>query len=151
MSFPFFFFKIYFFDYTCSMWRFPGQGSNLSYSSNLSHNSDNARSLTHWATTELLILVALKVLSCFTKKKCADGSDGVLLWFSGLKIWHWHLQRLGPKKKKKKKWAEESSLQNDLDKPGIWITIALWIPGQKELSHLFLYLNQSINQSLRSV
>ena len=33
--------------------KFPGPGSNLYHSSNPRYNSDNARSLTHWATREL--------------------------------------------------------------------------------------------------
>ena len=36
------------------MWKFPDQGSNPCHSSNQSHYSDNTRSLTHWATRELL-------------------------------------------------------------------------------------------------
>ena len=36
------------------MWKFPGQGSNPHHSSTQSHGSDNARSLNHWATKELL-------------------------------------------------------------------------------------------------
>ena len=48
-------FCLLFFGHTCSMWKFPGQGSNPSHSSNQSHSSDNARSLTHWATRELQI------------------------------------------------------------------------------------------------
>ena len=39
---------IHFFGLTHSKWTFPGQGLNLC------HGSDNARSLTHWATRELL-------------------------------------------------------------------------------------------------
>ena len=34
-------------------WKFWGQGSNLCHCSNLSHSSDNAESLTCWATREL--------------------------------------------------------------------------------------------------
>ena len=41
----------------CSMWKFPGQGSNLHHSYNQSHSIDNTRSLTHWATRELLNLI----------------------------------------------------------------------------------------------
>ena len=39
----------------CSMWKFPGQG--LNHSSNLSHCIDNAGSLTHCTTREVLIFV----------------------------------------------------------------------------------------------
>ena len=35
------------------MWKFLGQGSNLCHGLNQSHSSDNAGSLTHWATREL--------------------------------------------------------------------------------------------------
>ena len=42
------------------MWKFQDQGSNSCHSSSQSHSSDNAGSLTHWATRELLTL-----WSCF--------------------------------------------------------------------------------------
>ena len=48
---------IYLFIYfgcTHGMQKFLGQGSNLLHSSNLSHSSDNAGSLTYWAIRELL-------------------------------------------------------------------------------------------------
>ena len=35
------------------MWKFPGQGLNLSHSSDPSHFSDNAGSLTHYVTVEV--------------------------------------------------------------------------------------------------
>ena len=38
---------VWFTGYPCGMWKFLGQGWNLH------HSSDNARSLTHWATREL--------------------------------------------------------------------------------------------------
>ena len=37
-----------------SMQKFPGQGSKLFHHSNLSHRSENTRSLTWWATREFL-------------------------------------------------------------------------------------------------
>ena len=37
----------FFFGRFCSIQKFPGQGSNLHYSSDPSHSSDNTRSLTH--------------------------------------------------------------------------------------------------------
>ena len=45
----------FFFFFGCAhgIWTFPGQGSNLSHSSDPSHCSDSARSLTHCATREL--------------------------------------------------------------------------------------------------
>ena len=43
-----------FFSHAYSMWKILGQGLNLNHSNNLCHCSDNARSLTHWATRELL-------------------------------------------------------------------------------------------------
>ena len=42
------------FGHTCGMQEFLGQGLNSCHSSDLSHSNDNIRSLTHWATTELL-------------------------------------------------------------------------------------------------
>ena len=36
-----------FFGHDNSMWKFPGQESNLCHNSDLSHYSDNVRSLTH--------------------------------------------------------------------------------------------------------
>ena len=45
-----------FFGWARGMWKFLCQGSSLCCRSDLSHSSDNARSLTHWATRELLIL-----------------------------------------------------------------------------------------------
>ena len=41
--------------YTCSIWKFLGQGWYLCHSSNLSCCSDNARTLTHYTTRELKI------------------------------------------------------------------------------------------------
>ena len=43
-----------FFIHTHGMWKFLGQGSNLHHSSDPSCSRNNARSLTHWATRELL-------------------------------------------------------------------------------------------------
>ena len=34
---------------TCSIWKFPGQGSNLSYICSLCHSCSSTGSLTHWA------------------------------------------------------------------------------------------------------
>ena len=45
------------FCHACGMWKFSGQGLNPSHSSSLSHCSDNARSLTHYATKELLYCI----------------------------------------------------------------------------------------------
>ena len=42
-----------------SKWKFQGQGANLHHSSDQSHSSDNAGSLTHGATRELLKLMLL--------------------------------------------------------------------------------------------
>ena len=73
-SFSFFFF---FFGWTCSKQKFPGQGSNPQHSSNPSHCSDNTWSLTHRVSRELLgdafqsnSLNTLKLTNCsfnFTK------------------------------------------------------------------------------------
>ena len=43
----------YFFGHAHGIWKIPGQGSKLHHSSNPSCCSDNAGSLTHWATREL--------------------------------------------------------------------------------------------------
>ena len=43
------------------MWKFPGQGSNLHQSSDLSHIGTKAGSLTHWATRALLLVDFLMV------------------------------------------------------------------------------------------
>ena len=42
-----FFFFFFFFSCTCSIWMFPGQGSNLSCSCDICHSCNNTRSLTH--------------------------------------------------------------------------------------------------------
>ena len=49
-----------FFGCANNMQKFPGQGMNLSHSSDLSHHNDNARSLTHCATRELWALFYIK-------------------------------------------------------------------------------------------
>ena len=43
----YFFFFFLLFGHAGGMWKFPGQGSNLSYSCNQSHSSDNNGSLTY--------------------------------------------------------------------------------------------------------
>ena len=48
-----------FFGHAHNMQKFPGQTWNAHHSSNLSHCSDNTRSLTHWDTRELLDLSSL--------------------------------------------------------------------------------------------
>lgn len=45
---------VWLFGRTQSMWKFPGQGSNPSHSSNQNHFIDNAVFLTCCATRELL-------------------------------------------------------------------------------------------------
>ena len=52
-----FLFLFYFWLHPCGMWKVPGQGLNLHHSSDLSHSSDNHRSLTHGATGKLHICV----------------------------------------------------------------------------------------------
>ena len=44
-----------FFGCAHGMWKFPGQGSNLYHTCNHSYSSNNTRSLTHRATSELLV------------------------------------------------------------------------------------------------
>ena len=53
---PLFVFSFFFFGFIHGMQKFPGQGSNMHHSSHLSSCSDNAGSLTHWATREHLNL-----------------------------------------------------------------------------------------------
>ena len=48
------FYLFIYFGGTLDMWKFPGQGSNPCHSNDPSSCSDNARSLTHCATRELL-------------------------------------------------------------------------------------------------
>ena len=50
------FIYLFIFGCTCGMWKFPGQGSNPYHNSDLSHSSDNARSLTCCATGEFLVV-----------------------------------------------------------------------------------------------
>lgn len=50
------------------MWKFPGQGLNLSHSSNLSSCSDNAGYLTHCATREHLFSSSLSVEADFNPR-----------------------------------------------------------------------------------
>ena len=57
------------------MWKFPGQGSNTSHSSNLSCFSDNTRSLTDWATEKLHFNLSL-------------------FWFLGPHLMHMEVPRL---------------------------------------------------------
>ena len=49
-----------FISYSPGVWKFLGQGSKIHCSSNLSHSSGNARSLTCWATRKLLWTLFLK-------------------------------------------------------------------------------------------
>ena len=46
----------FFFGFACSIYKFPGQGSNLCLCRNQSHCSNSTGSLTHWTTRELLLL-----------------------------------------------------------------------------------------------
>ena len=50
----FWLFFFFFFGGAQGTWRFQGQELKLNHSSNSSHSSDNARSLSHRATRELL-------------------------------------------------------------------------------------------------
>ena len=75
-------FNILFFSFGLAQWmlKFPGQGSDSSHSSDPSHCSDNARSLIHWATRELL-----QHFNC-----CCCCFD-----FLGLHPWHMEVPRPG--------------------------------------------------------
>ena len=55
---------------TCGIQKFPVQGSNPHHSSNQSHCSENAGSLTHCTTRELLSVCCLShVVFCYSKYK----------------------------------------------------------------------------------
>ena len=71
------------------MWKFLGQGPNLSHSSNLSCRSGNARSLTHWVTS-----AACAALKSKKKKK----------------------KKRKKKKKKKRKKKKRNKIQKDYTK-----------------------------------
>ena len=55
---------VFLFGHAQGMWMFPGQGLNLSLNSDWSHCSDNAGSLTHFTTRELLVIVFYCEVSC---------------------------------------------------------------------------------------
>ena len=69
-----------FFCHAHGMCKFPGQGMNLHHSSNQSHCSDNARSLTCCATGELLeifffkwtVITKQKQMHRYTEKMCGS-------------------------------------------------------------------------------
>ena len=65
---------VFLFVHTYGIWKFLAQGSNLCHSSNPSHCSDNARSLTSCPARELQIIVFLMSSLffglCFSWKKC---------------------------------------------------------------------------------
>lgn len=68
--FPYLF--LFLFGYTHETWRFLGQGSNLSHSSDLSSCSDNAKSITHGATRELhLFLLETSAASGTEQEVCS--------------------------------------------------------------------------------
>ena len=59
----------FFFGWALDMWKFPGQGSDQHYSSNLSFCSDNTRSLTSWAKRELQFPLPIIFLKrCYIKE-----------------------------------------------------------------------------------
>ena len=77
------------------MWKFPGQGSNLHYSSNLSHCSNIVRSLTQSAT-ELLGLPGLKALALLNTLPLQEQTHSISPPFisshqigTALKWWLW--------------------------------------------------------------
>ena len=52
------------FCHICGKWKFPSQGSKFHHSIDPSYSSDNARSLTHWATRELWIFGSFHPCGC---------------------------------------------------------------------------------------
>ena len=65
----------FYFGCTHRMWMFWCPGSNLCHSSKLNHSSDNARSLTHWATRELLKFLFLNIFLLLRATPVAYGSS----------------------------------------------------------------------------
>ena len=53
---------LFLFGCTHSLWTFPGQRLNLHCSSDPNHSSDNAESLTHWATEQLPWIIFLNII-----------------------------------------------------------------------------------------
>ena len=77
LSIPFSnFIYLFFFCHICTMWKFLGQMLNQHNSSNLSHSSDTARSLTSWATRELFHFSVLQTSSSFCS---ASPTPGIFL------------------------------------------------------------------------
>ena len=73
---------------TCGMRKFLSKGLILHYSSGLCCSSDNARSLTHWATKELLYLIftiveILMDITSYPTNKNTQGRWGRII----LEIW----------------------------------------------------------------
>ena len=76
-------FCFFLFGLNCGMWKFLGQGSNLSHSSDPNHSSDNTRSLTHQETPqdvvfEVAVYIFIRVF-CVTPNNFlqCDWSTGV--------------------------------------------------------------------------
>ena len=97
------FFFFFFFGCLSVMQKFQSQGSNPCHSSDLNHSSDHARSLTHWATRELLrscLFNQLRVkttLLLLVHRLLSDGQDASeytlenadvtwYMWWSNFKI-----------------------------------------------------------------
>ena len=78
--FIFFFGHPFIFAYPCATYKFPGQGLNPH------HSSDNARSLAHCATRELLFVCFFFFLSFFF----------LFLFFFLLWLYPWYVEVLGP-------------------------------------------------------
>ena len=104
--FLFFYFFCFFQGRTCSIWKFPSQGLNLSCSWGLRYSHSNARSLTHWVRSGIKPAASqrqhqvLNLLShngnsysCFIFYEFAY----FILFFVclGLHSWHMEIPRLG--------------------------------------------------------
>lgn len=87
-SYPFYFY-LFISGHTLSIGKILDQESNLSPSSNLSHHSDNARSLTINATRELPIMSILKMRHREIKllAKITLLANGSRIWISMQAAW----------------------------------------------------------------
>ena len=75
-DFPLSVFFFFFFGHTFSIWKFLGQGWNMSRSCNLDHSCSNAGSLTHWASAGTPPLFVFFTAFYFSERVQANGLAG---------------------------------------------------------------------------